>query len=149
MGRNYTDNGDGTITDNRTGLMWEKLSDDGSIHDLDNAYTWEAAFSSKIATLNSTSFAEHSDWRLPNEVELFTLINLGVDHPAVDPEFNTGCEPGCTVLTCSCTYSNYHWSSTTYQYSKTAAWALNFADGDTVGPHKLSASRVRAVRGGL
>src|SRR4030095_1336400 len=29
----YTDNGDGTITDNNTGVMWEKLSDDGSIHD--------------------------------------------------------------------------------------------------------------------
>jgi hypothetical protein len=35
----YTDNGDGTITDNNTGLMWAKKSDDGSIHDKDNAYT--------------------------------------------------------------------------------------------------------------
>jgi hypothetical protein len=31
--RSYTDNGDGTITDNVTGLMWEKLSDDASVHD--------------------------------------------------------------------------------------------------------------------
>src|SRR5207249_5145188 len=30
----YTDNGDGTITDNNTGLMWEKLSMDGSVHDV-------------------------------------------------------------------------------------------------------------------
>jgi len=36
----YTDQGDGTISDNRTGLMWEKKSDDGSIHDKDLTYTW-------------------------------------------------------------------------------------------------------------
>lgn len=32
----YTDNGDGTITDNVTGLMWEKKDDSGGIHDKDN-----------------------------------------------------------------------------------------------------------------
>ncbi len=32
----YTDNGDGTVTDNQTGLTWEKKSDDGSIHDKDD-----------------------------------------------------------------------------------------------------------------
>ena len=37
----YTDNGDGTITDNNTGLMWEKKSDDGDLlHDKDNSYYW-------------------------------------------------------------------------------------------------------------
>ena len=54
--RSYTDNGDGTITDNTTGLMWEKLTDDGSIHDWDNVYTWEGAFA-KIAALNAANFA--------------------------------------------------------------------------------------------
>lgn len=47
----FTDNGDGTITDNRTGLMWEKLSDDGSIHDKDTTYTWHNA-GTKITALN-------------------------------------------------------------------------------------------------
>src|SRR5438876_6315029 len=36
----YTDNGDGTITDENTGLMWEKKSADGNIHDMDTLYTW-------------------------------------------------------------------------------------------------------------
>ena len=36
----YTDNSDGTITDNNTGLMWEKKDDSGGIHDQDNTYTW-------------------------------------------------------------------------------------------------------------
>jgi hypothetical protein len=36
----YTDNGDGTITDNNTGLMWEKKGDAGGLHDKDNIYAW-------------------------------------------------------------------------------------------------------------
>ena len=61
------DNGDGTITDTKTGLMWEKLSDDGSIHDKDTAYTWANAFAVKVATLNGGGgFAGHTDWRVPN-----------------------------------------------------------------------------------
>src|SRR5213076_3053147 len=39
----YTDNGDGTITDDNTGLMWEKQSQDLSIHDVRNTYTWDRA----------------------------------------------------------------------------------------------------------
>jgi hypothetical protein len=36
----YTDNGDGTITDNNTGLMWEKKDNSGGIHDEGDNYTW-------------------------------------------------------------------------------------------------------------
>jgi hypothetical protein len=50
--RAYTDNGDGTITDNTTGLMWEKKSDDGTIHDKDNTYTW--GMTSSPYTMNGT-----------------------------------------------------------------------------------------------
>ena len=56
-------NGDGTITGNNTKLMWAKKSDDGTIHDKDNSYTWANAFAVHIATLNSTNFAGHNDWR--------------------------------------------------------------------------------------
>ena len=55
-------NGNGTITDDQTGLTWEKLSDDGSIHEYADNYTWCAAFT-KITTLNSANFAGHNDWR--------------------------------------------------------------------------------------
>src|SRR2546425_10294069 len=41
----YTDNGDGTITDNNTQLVWEKQTvAEGSIHDMDNGYKWADAF---------------------------------------------------------------------------------------------------------
>src|SRR4029453_9656261 len=62
----YTDNGDGTITDNNTGLMWEKQSQDGSIHDVNNTYSWEGAFTEHVAGLNTMNFAGHSDWGAPN-----------------------------------------------------------------------------------
>ena len=39
----YQDNSDGTITDLNTGLMWEKKSDDGSLHDKDDLYSWSDA----------------------------------------------------------------------------------------------------------
>jgi hypothetical protein len=43
-GSRFKDNGDGTITDTKTGLMWEKKSDDGGIHDKDNKYIWTAKY---------------------------------------------------------------------------------------------------------
>ncbi len=36
----FTDNGDGTVTDALTGLAWEKKTNDGSVHDQGNRYTW-------------------------------------------------------------------------------------------------------------
>jgi hypothetical protein len=72
----YIDNGDGTISDLNTRLMWEKLSSDGSIHDSADTYTWDAAFAVKVAALNSTTFAGHADWRLPNIKELQSIVQL-------------------------------------------------------------------------
>lgn len=143
----FTDNGDGTITDTRTGLMWEKLSDDGSIHDKDATFTWYAAFSTKIATLNSTAFAGYGDWRLPNINELQSLVNYGTFAPAVHAPFDTGCAAGCTVLNCSCTEMGY-WSSTTYQTFPTGAWGVGFETGNVVNGAKAGPGHVRAVRGG-
>src|SRR5436189_5183166 len=58
----YTDNGNGTVTDNNTGLVWEKLSMDGSVHDVSTTYPWANAFAQHVATLNSTNFAGHNNW---------------------------------------------------------------------------------------
>jgi hypothetical protein len=144
----YTDNGDGTITDMETGLMWEKLSDDGSIHDKDAAYTWLDAFSTKVAMLNATSFAGFTDWRVPNVNELQSLVDYGVAYPAVNAAFNTNCAATCTVLTCSCTQLNSYWSSSTYEDVPSLAWVVYFHDGYAVGYLKGNDGYVRAVRGG-
>jgi hypothetical protein len=152
LARAYVDNGDGTITDARTGLMWEKLSDDGSIHDKDTDHFWDDAFEVKIAALNAGGgFAGHTDWRVPNVNELQSIVNYGAVWPAVSPAFNTGCVASCTVTSCSCTQPSEYWSSTTYQYSPQYAWAVEFRFGSVrEGGYNNKSSKlyVRAVRGG-
>ena len=147
--RSYTDNGNGTITDNQTGLMWEKLSDDGSIQDTDTTYTWTTAVTTKIAALNADRFGGFDDWRLPNRNELDSLVNVATTLPSVFSEFNTSCAASCTVLTCSCTKSGQYWSSSTYQLDPTLAWDTAFTSGVTeVVAAKTANFYVRAVRGG-
>ena len=149
LARAYTDNGDGTITDDRTGLMWEKLSSfDLSVNDSEDAYTWHDAFSVKIGALNGSAFAGHTDWRLPNQFELYSLLDLGKSTPAVAAAFDTVCTPGCSNTTCSCTLSDFYWSSTTYEDGTAIAWYVDFANGYVGGEGKASSLRVRAVRGG-
>jgi hypothetical protein len=155
--RAYADNGDGTITDTKTGLMWEKLSADGSIHDMDNSYAWADAFG-KVAALNAGGgFAGHTDWRVPNVSELLSIVNYAaLTIPAVTPVFYTGCvgapPPVCTVLTCSCTAGGWYWSSSSYTIytpgGSTSAWVVHFAYGWVSLNSKPSIAFVRAVRGG-
>lgn len=147
--RAYQDSGDGTIRDKRTALTWEKLANDGSVHDKDTTYTWTDAFT-KIDALNTAAFAGFSDWRLPNESELESLIDRGTVFPAIGDVFDTACPVGCTVLTCSCTVASemIFWSSTTYVNTPSSAWLVNFFDGTAYVAAKSDANRVRAVRGG-
>ena len=144
----YTDNGNGTITDTRTGLMWEKLSDDGTIHDKDTAVAWTNAFSTKVAMLNAGSFAGFTDWRVPNVNELQSLVSYGTSFPAINAAFNANCAATCSVLTCSCTQPSAYWSSSTYHDISSIAWVVYFHDGYVVGYLKDNSGYVRAVRGG-
>lgn len=149
LSRSYTDNGDGTITDNRTGLMWEKLSDDGTIHDKDDLYTWADTFAVKLATLNNGSgFASYTDWRLPNLYELLSIVDYQNVNPAVGSAFNSGCLPSCSVTTCSCTEANDHWTSTAVQDAPSSKWRIYFHNGFVFPYPEGSMGYVRAVRGG-
>ena len=133
IARSFTDNGDGTITDNTTSLVWEKLSADGGIHEYTTYYAWADAFATKVTALNAAKFAGHDDWRVPNIVELESLRNFGATDPSVYSVFDSGCTSGCTTATCSCTWSGYYWSSSTALSATDFAWHVSF---------------VRAVRGG-
>jgi hypothetical protein len=144
----FVDNGDGTVTDTRTGLMWEKQGDDGGVHDQDNLYDWTEAFAA-VAALNTANFAGHDDWRLPNVNELQSLVNYGAVHPTAFAAFNTGCSASCSAIACSCTQSTFsYWSSTTYQFPS-AAFYLDFSVGIASFFTKTGDAHVRAVRGGL
>lgn len=155
----FTDNGDGTVTDNMTGLMWEKKSDDAGIHDKDNTYTW--GMTSSPYTMNGTivttflaalngdgGFAGYTDWRIPNLKELQSLQNFATYNPGTYPAFNSGCTASCSVTTCSCTQSNHYWSSSTVQYYPHLAWLVYFGHGGTTYIDKTNSYYVRGVRAG-
>ncbi len=159
-GLSYADNGDGTITDNNTGLMWEKKDDSGGVHDWDNTYTWGmetepytmngTMVTEFLATLNSLPcFAGHCDWRIPNRLELLSIVHLGQFEPSVDPVFHSACELDCSFLTCSCTQSGLYWSSTTLRHPPNVAWFVSFGYGTVGNLPKGADGMVRAVRGGL
>ncbi len=168
---NLTDNGDGTISDANSGLMWEKKSNDGSMHDKDTNHTWTNAFAVHLNKMNNTcdgdettpcttnaqctgignnlcGHAGYRDWRIPNRNELQTILHLGVRNPSTPAAFDTACSGSCSVLTCSCTDTDKYWTSTTYAASTTEAWYVLFIDGDTNFDGKVTSNPVRAVRGG-
>jgi hypothetical protein len=163
----YTDNGDGTVTDNNTGLMWEKKDQSGGIHDWSNTYTWSGASlgstnimdgtisTTFLAGLNAgVGFAGHMDWRIPNMRELQSIIDYEVLNPTVNAAFNTNCSAGCTVNgiggpMCSCTPPSSYWSSTTYRPGPSNAWGMDFSNGGVKFSDKSDGYYVRAVRGGL
>ena len=169
----FVDNGDGTITDRSTCLVWEKKDQSGTLHDWGNGYQWSSsgtaadggAFTVFLAGLNSAGFAGHHDWRLPKEdglngsvpEELESILAApypctGKSNPCVDAAFNTNCVASCSatgVSSCSCTQSNIYWSATTTASLPDFAWFVNFDDGTVGVSNKTLNYSVRAVRGGL
>lgn len=80
---NYVDNGDGTISDLATGLMWQK-ADDGVSRD------WEEA----LEYCENLELATFNDWRLPNAKELQSIVDYTrspqtTSSPAINPKFET------------------------------------------------------------
>ena len=63
------DNGDGTVTDTKTGLMWQKVEA--------GIKTWEAA----LSYTKALKLAGHSDWRLPNRNELESIVDYRSEFP--------------------------------------------------------------------
>ena len=166
--QSYTDNGDGTITDNCTGLMWEKKDDSGGLHDMDNPYTWSGASAGSTNVMDGTiqdfidelndvagggasCFAGYCDWRVPNRNELATLVDNELPAgPTINTAFNQ-CPAACSDVTdpaCSCTSSSAYWSATTYAPGPSLAWGVVFVNGGTDYYIKGNGTHVRAVRSG-
>ena len=120
----FVDNGDGTVTDTCTGLMWQKETAPG-------IYTWSEA----LRYCESLQLGGHSDWRLPNVRELHSLVDYGRRDPSIDPVFDA--VPG------------WYWSSTTDAPYSEHAWDVHFHSGDVEnGYGKAYGFYVRAVRSG-
>jgi hypothetical protein len=121
----YTDNKDGTVTDNLTGLMWQQTVPTGT-------YTWSQA----VAYCPTLNLAGHSDWHLPSRIELVSIVDLGVSS---GPIINSTYFPS--------TPANWFWSSSPVAGSPSYAWVVYFFSGVTGGYGVItSASDVRCVR---
>lgn len=67
-GDRFSDNGDGTVTDNETGLMWANSDNQGDID-------WKQALRWVKYTFPDTVGTRYDDWRMPTLAELQTLVN--------------------------------------------------------------------------
>lgn len=119
----FQDNGDGTITDRATGLMWTKA-------DSGKALSWEGA----LEYARQLKLAGHEDWRLPNARELQYLVDYTrspdtTDSPALDPVFET------TAIENEAKKKDwpFFWTSTTHLDGPNASQAVYVAFGRAIG----------------
>ncbi len=132
----------GTVIDRLTGLQWEQKTNDASVHDRDNDYTWTVTggpasgnvFTTFMATLNGASFAGHSDWRLPSKEEFFSLVT--------EPDCGT---PPCLDSAFGPTLANSYWTASNFIELPIVAWTLS-TNGFIGSDNKTMANYVIAVR---
>jgi len=139
----FTDNGNGTVTDNLTGLIWLKDANCFGQRTWDNALSDSNGLSSGVCGLSDGSNA--GDWRLPNRRELFSLTNEAYFNPAVQDTAGTGQwsegDPFNTVQL------GTYWTSTTEALLNEHAWYVAMGDGRTNHTGKLTDYYVWPVRG--
>lgn len=141
----FTDNGDGTVTDNMTGLIWLK---DGCF--LSGTWSQALTYCGNLADgdCGLTDGSVAGDWRLPNIRELVSLVNYGYVFPALSNTAGTGQWTDGDPFTGMPPEVDYYWSSTTDTYSAILAWGVNIGVGFVVARDKSSTRYVWPVRGG-
>ena len=75
----FSINADETVTDNLTGLVWTK--DANLMNTVNGGFNWQQSFD-YVKELNTQNFLGHNDWRLPNIIELESLVNKAQGNPA-------------------------------------------------------------------
>ena len=144
-GAPYTDNGNGTVTDTATGLIWQKCSA-GQGTSIGNCSTGSI---SKYTWLDAISYCEglilgnRSNWRLPNINELGSLIDYS---RTSSPAFDSTSFPNFQF---SGQQVSIYWSSSTYLQNTSNAWIIDFNSGwvDGINFIKGSGQYVRCVSG--
>ena len=133
----FTDNSDGTVTDNLTGLTWLKDASCLGQQNWANALAAANTLTDGNVACGLSDGSVAGDWRLPNRNELGSLVDLGTFSPAL-PAGN----PFLNFVA-----SNY-WSSTTVAIVPSFAWEVSFISGLDSFNNKLNVIFVTAVRGG-
>jgi len=148
----FTDNADGTVTDNLTGLIWLKNAN------CYGAQTWANALSS-ANTLNSgecglSDDSSAGDWRMPHWKELYSLVDVQYWVPALSNAEGTGHlfegDPFIEVQWGAFGSPIYYWSATTVVNDPgPSAWTVWFYTGSMGQSPKNSVNiHVWPVRGG-
>ena len=146
----WVNQGDGTVLDNVTGLVWARCAygytgDDCSetIQGSAQTFTWQAALQQAV-TANQNTYLGRADWRVPNRPELTSLLVPG-NYPRIDAVFpNVVWDVGGSV-------HGYIWSSTNVQATPGKSWWVDFASGavDQWGQGDYTNfMHLRLVRGG-
>ncbi len=138
----FIENGDGTISDKATGLMWTQS-------DSKEGMDWVAA----LKYAESSSFAGYDDWRLPNVKELQGILNYNYSPNAKDPaHFGAAIDP---IFSCTEIVSEkgdrdfpYFWTGTSalFQRGKPYYYAWYVAFGQAVDPNGADSHGAGAVR---
>ncbi len=127
-------NGDGTVTDNLTGLTWVKdpseLGEGWGSPGGPSRMNWQDA----IKNCKKLNFAGRKDWRLPTIKELQSLIDYEKRNPAINTEFFPN------------TQSRWYWSGTPVAGYSYVAWVVYFGGGDVGGGDRDGGYYVRPVR---
>jgi hypothetical protein len=156
----FTDNLNGTITDNLTGLIWLKNANCPG-----TAINWQTALD-EVASLNSSGSMNGNncgdtsnggnhqiDWRLPNIRELFSLINFRFWGPPLSNTSGTGHYSDNDPFTqVQIGFTGNYWSSTRDSVGSSSALGVSFDDGTIKNmglTEQSSFSFVLPVRGGL
>jgi len=146
IARSYTDNTDGTITDNKTGLMWQKCTNGQTGLNCDETgvtpdfgatatvFDDGNGVSPAINYCESLSLATHTDWHLPTVNELQTLADYGRVNPAIDTTYFPN------------TQSDSYWSSTAYEDGANYVWIVYFYGGYVGNDGMDDNNFVRCVR---
>ncbi len=140
----YVNCGNGTVTDNRTGLVW--LANANCI----GAVDWYLAmgFVAGLSPISSPALAgcglddgsSPGEWRMPSFEEWKTMVStavgLGCTFPAITLDSGLSCLDSCTGVP-GCSFvgvqSDTYWSSTTSQTLPTFAFTASLDGGDTSG----------------
>lgn len=148
----FTDNGDGTVTDGWTGLMWKKCLEGMTINGVTGGcdgtalqFTWQEGLQRAVAVNNGqpSENLNHGDWRVPNIKELVSLTESSCRYPAR----NVNVFP---------TVSGGLWSSTPYSSDAAvpttivSVWAYGIDRGffGTTSPSNQNSVRyIQLVRG--
>jgi len=139
----YKANGNGTVTDLRTGLMWTRCalgqtwdSKNSTCSGAPTADTWQGALKAVQAVDQGGGYAGYTDWRLPNLRELMSIAR----YHCYDPAINETIFPA--------TSSGPYWSSTPMEASFGVGWTVDFSTGQAVYNGYGNKYPIRMVRAG-